>query len=262
MGRFTSRRRFRTVIVRGKAKRIKLLDNEKFGSFNPQVLGLGDISSRSKEVEAIAAVFDLSGFTNFCSKPDPQLAVPEYLSRFLDWLFNELKQQVVEKSYKEGKELWTDLPFLAKFLGDGVLFLWNTKNMSGFAMCNVVSSLWNTCLKYEREFYPEIKKAVTEPPSNLRCGVARGKVFSVGSGQDYVGPCINIASRLQKLSLLTFCVSRTGFDFEKYRAKETARNYVLKSVSLVGIGDKELVWVRKVEFDRLPTKEKKLLREL
>jgi hypothetical protein len=83
-------------------------------------------------------------------------------------------------------------------------------------------------------------------------------VVSVGNGEDYVGPCINIATRLQKLSSLTFSISRRGFDIEKYMPAETAVNYILKSVSLRGIGDDELVWVRKTEFDTLGDEEKTL----
>jgi len=261
LGKIILKRTVKTVKVKGEEKRVWLLDNEKFDSFNPDVLGLGDISLRSTQVEAIAAVFDLSGFTNFCSRIDPHLTVPEYLSRFLDWLFKEIKKEFVAESYEEGKKLWADLPFLAKFLGDGVLFLWDTENMSGTGICNVVTSLRIICRDYKNKFYREIKKAVVEPPNILRCGIARGRVFSVGNGEDYVGPCINLASRLQKLSLLTFCVSRRGFDFEKDIAKDEFPIYVLKSVSLPGIGENELVWVLKEEFDDLPDEEKALFRK-
>ena len=87
-------------------------------------------------------------------------------------------------------------------------------------------------------------------------------VFSVGNGEDYVGPCINVAARLQKLSLLTFCFSRRGFDIEKHMPEETAVKYVLKSVSLRGIGDDELVWVRKEEFGGLQDEDKALFRSV
>jgi len=250
----------KTVKVKDEEKHIWLLDNKKFDSFNPDVLGLGDISLRSTQVEAIAAVFDLSGFTNFCSRIDPHLSVPEFLSRFLDWLFEELKKEFVAESYEEGKQLWADLPFLAKFLGDGVLFLWGTENMGGTEICNVVTSLKIICRDYKNKFYQQIKKSVAEPPNILRCGIARGRVFSVGNGEDFVGPCINLASRLQKLSLLTFCVSRRGFDFKKHIDKSEFPIYVLTSVSMSGIGENELVWVLKQEFDNLPEKEKGLFR--
>ena len=203
-------------------------------------------------------MFDLSGFTNFCSQVDPHLSVPEYLSRFLDWLFDDIKKEFLRKIYKEGKELWADLPFLAKFLGDGVLFLWDTEEMDPVQISNVVVTLHDMCVHYVEDFYPRIKKVVVAPPNILRCGIARGSVFSVGNGEDYVAPCINVASRLQKLSLLSFCVSRRGFDFTQN--KSILKQYTVKSVSLPGIGENELVWVRKKEFDGLPEKEKELFR--
>ena len=91
--------------------------------------------------------------------------------------------------------------------------------------------------------------------------MARGMVVSVGNGEDYVGPCINTAARLQKLSSLTFCISRRGFDIEKNMPRETASKYILKSVPVRGIGECELVWIRKDEFDRLHDEEKKLFQE-
>lgn len=261
MGKIILKSKIKTVNVNGIERRMDFLDNEQFEKFNPYLLGLGDISLRSTQVEAIAAVFDLSGFTNFCSRVDPQLSVPEYLSRFLDWLFNEVKRRFVQETYKEGKTLWAVLPFLAKFLGDGVLFLWNTGNMSGIEICNVVTMLLDICDRYLEKFYSDVRKAVAEPPYMLRCGIARGRVFSVGNGEDYVGPCINIASRLQKLSLLRFCVSRRGFDFEKDMHEAVAPQFVVKSVSMRGIGENELIWVLKGEFDSLPEEEKALFRK-
>ena len=258
MGKIILKREIRTVKIGGKEKKVALLDNKKFNGFNPEILGLGDISLRSTQTEAIAAVFDLSGFTKFCGQVDPHLTVPEYLSRFLDWLFEDIRKGFVKKTHKEGKELWADLPFLAKFLGDGVLFLWDTEEMSPIAISNIVVTLYEMCRDYVADFYPRIKKVVVAPPNILRCGVARGSVFSVGNGEDYVAPCINVASRLQKLSLLSFCVSRRGFDFTDN--KSLLEDFTVKSVSLPGIGENELVWVLKNEFGGLPEKEKELFR--
>ncbi len=261
MGKIILKQAIETVKVNGKEKRIKLLGNKKFGEFNAGLLGLGDISSRSTQVEAIASIFDLSGFTNFCSNVDPHLSVPEYLSRFLEWLFEEIKKEFVEESYEEGKKLWADLPFLAKFLGDGVLFLWDTEDMSEVAIRNVVISLDNICDHYVEIFHPRIKKEVVEPPNMLRCGIARGRVFSVGNGEDYVGPCINIASRLHKLSDLRICCSRRGFDFDRSPLESVRELFVEKRVTIRGIGENELLWVLKEEFDKLPQEEKKIFRE-
>ena len=261
MGKIIIKSKIKTVDVNGRKIRMEYVDNEEFEKFNPYILDLGDISRRAAQVDVIAAVFDLSGFTNFCNQADQHLIVPEYLSRFIDWLFNAIKDRSIHESYKEGKTLWAPLPFLAKFLGDGVLFLWDTVNMSKIEINNIPVTLRDICLRYRSSFYPEIKKEVDKPPDILRCGVARGMVCSVGNGEDYVGPCINIASRLQKLSHLTFGVYRKGFDFKKYMHKEAAAQYVLKSVTLRGIGEHEGVWVLKKEFDNLPTKAKELFRE-
>jgi class 3 adenylate cyclase len=261
MGRFELEEKYINMEVEGgKTVRLLTISGDQFDRFNPDVLDLGDISLPATRIEALAAMFDLSGFTTFCSQVDPHLAVPEFLSNFLNWLFTEIKKGLFREDRDDEKVLWASLPFLAKFTGDGVLFLWDTKNMGGAEICNVVTSLWEIRANYECEFYPIIKRLVTNPPNILRCGISRGMVVSVGNGEDYIGPCINISSRLQKLSTLTFCFSRRGFDIEKHMPQETAEKYVLKSVALRGIGDDELVWVRKEELEALPEEEKVLFR--
>jgi class 3 adenylate cyclase len=100
-----------------------------------------------------------------------------------------------------------------------------------------------------------VRKHVSKPPSRLRCGVARGQIVAVGNGHDFVGPSLNIASRLQKLSSLSFAVSRRGIDLSKIK------RFVLKRVELQGIGDQELVYVLKSEFNKLPLKGRKLFKE-
>lgn len=257
MGRINLEKHITSVTVDG-GKSIKLvtMKEDQFNKFNPDVLDLGDIGAPSLRIEALAAIFDLAGFTNFSSQVDPHLTIPEFLSRWLNWLFEEIRAESLRESRNGEKVLWSTLPFLAKFLGDGILFLWDTKNMGGAEICNVVTSLYGICANYVHNFYPIIKRLVTQPPHILRCGISRGMVISVGNGEDYVGPCINIASRLQKLSSLTFCFSRRGFDIEKFMPQETAEKYLLKSVFLRGIGDNELVWIRKEEFEELGTEEK------
>ena len=262
MKRVIVRRRPRRVLVRGKAPAsgagsgIKLIDNAQFEGFNPAILGLGDIRLPAKETEAIAAVFDLAGFTRFCNHVDPHLAVPAFLSRFLDWLFSKVRVGLTEKTYDDRKALWAELPFLAKFLGDGILLLWNTRDMNEDRICHIVTTLYSICCAYRQRFYPEIKMIVDKPPAVLRCGLARGRVFSVGNGRDYIGHCINTASRLQKLSLLTFSFPSRGFNIQEHMKEEYRQLFVAKRVSVRGVGDDELVWVVKEEFERLPEKLK------
>lgn len=262
MGTINIKPELKEIEVRGKSVLHELYSRSKLNKFNPAVLGLGDISAKSKQIEAIAAVYDLSGFTNFCRQVDPHLSVPTYLHEFLNWLFENIRIQVIEKKYRRGILLNAELPFFAKFMGDGVLFLWDATNMNIGMMCNILIVNRNICNRYSSNFVPEIKKHLTDIPTSLRCGVARGMVCSVGNGEDYVGPCINIASRLQKLSKLPFCFSRRGLDFEKGMLEETASRYMVKSVSIRGIGEKELVVVRKAEFEKLPRRDKAIFKDV
>lgn len=260
--RIIIRRRARPATTAGAAPgRVRLVDNETLDRFNPGVLGLGNIDVPSKEVEAIAAVLDLSGFTKFCNQVDPHLAVPTYLSHFLGWLFDGIKTGLTAANYNDRKALWAELPFLSKFLGDGIMFLWSTRSMSENLICDIVNTLYEICYAYRQQFYPEIRKVVANPPTILRCGIARGRVFSVGNGRDYVGHCMNLASRLQKLSLLTFCFPRRGFDVPNYMRGSLREKVVGKRVSIRGIWESDLVWVLQEEFDNLPDREKAIFGE-
>jgi hypothetical protein len=98
--------------------------------------------------------------------------------------------------------------------------------------------------------------AVNTPPAVLRCGMARGKVFTIGNGSDYIGHCINNASRLSNLAPLTFCFPCRGFVIREYLSPEYAQLFVPKYVSIRGVGDDELIWVVKEEFDNLTEKQK------
>jgi class 3 adenylate cyclase len=262
MGTINIKSEKKEIKIKGKAEVHDLYRRSKLKKFNPVALKLGDISARSKQIDVIAAVFDLSGFTNFCSQVDPHLSMPRFLDEFLNWIFTEIKSQLEVKRFRQGIRLYSELPFFAKFMGDGVLFLWNTENMTMPMICNIVVMLRNISNRYNRIFAPVIKRHLSHVPSSLKCGVARGIVCSVGNGEDYVGPCINIASRLQKLSNIGFCFSKRGIDFEEGMAEETAKNYMVKIVSIRGIGKGELVVVRKPDFEKLSKRDKSIFKDL
>lgn len=262
MGSINIESGLKEVRKKGKIKVVDLYSKAKLKKFNPLVLGLGNIGTRSRHIDVIAAVFDLSGFTKFCSQVDPHLSMPLFLDMFLNWLFDEIKAQFEEERHREGVRLYTDLPFFAKFNGDGVLFLWNTEKMNMDKICNVAVLFRNICSKYGSFFLPKVKRHLPYVPTSLRCGLARGQVCSVGNGEDYVGACINIASRLQKLSNIGFCFSKRGIDFEKGMIQETAKNYMVKRVSIRGIGRDELVVVRKPEFERLSKRDKAIFKDV
>jgi hypothetical protein len=242
------------VVLKKEKGPVKLLKKEKFDSFNQDILGLGEIETKSKQVNALSVIFDLEGFTNFCKQIDPQLAVPEFLSEFLGWLFGRVKMELIENSYPEGYRTYADPPFLSKFMGDGVLFLWDTEEISETEIQNIVVSMKYICDDYKKDFLPRMKDKITTPPSKLRCGIARGAIYSVGNGNDFVGPCINMSARLQKLNSLTFCFSRRGINTSTN--EWFAENITTMSTDIRGIGASELVCMLTEEYKALPKFDK------
>ena len=98
-------------------------------------------------------------------------------------------------------------------------------------------------------------------PNKLRCGIAKGTVFSVGNGNDFVGSCINISARLQKLHNLSFCFSTIGVDYDKEMTSKAKMLFYQKKVFIRGIGE-EIVCVLKEEFDSLIPDDKKYFIDL
>jgi class 3 adenylate cyclase len=240
----------------------KVLDNEVITRFNPSMLNLGDISTPCREKEAVAAVFDLTGFTAFCSQVDSYLAIPRFLSDFLEWFFYSIRDGLSEEDFGNRRSVWADFPLLVKFLGDGILLVWSARRMTEDQICRIVTTLFEICRSYRRDFYPRVSQAVNKPPAVLRCGVARGKVFTIGDGKDFVGHCINTASRLSQLGPITFCFPHRGFQVREKMSPEYLRLFVPKYISIRGVGDNELVWVVKEEYERLTANRKGLFRSL
>lgn len=163
---------------------------------------------------------------------------------------------MIEKTHEEGYSTWADLPLLSKYLGDGLLFIWDTQNMDEVEILNIVVSMYEICKKYRSDFLPKIAKDIISPPSILRCGIARGIVYSVGDGNDYVGPCINMSARLQKLYSFTFCFSRRGIN-PTTLSDNYKKLFIVKKINIRGIGNEELVCVLKDEYQKLPAEDKK-----
>jgi hypothetical protein len=134
-------------------------------------------------------------------------------------------------------------------MGDGILFLWETDELSEVEIINIVVSMFEICKNYQKDFLKKITKKIVNPPSKLRCGIARGTIYTVGNGNDFVGPCINMSARLQKLNTLSFCFSRRGLNPEinEYLSELV----VTKITNIRGIGSEELVCVLKDEYDQL-----------
>ncbi|QLG88939.1 adenylate/guanylate cyclase domain-containing protein [Chitinibacter bivalviorum] len=242
-------------------RRRKLLTYDAFDQFNASLLGLGDLTRRSKPIDALAAVFDLEDFTQFCKQIDPHLSVPNFLHPFLNWLMEQLRNEMKQKDEPEGVALWCPLPFFIKFMGDGLLVMWDCNGISPVSMRNVIASAWSICKKYQQDFLPTLKSLVVDPPTRLRCGLARGTVFSVGEGHDYVGSCINMAARVQKLPGVGFAFNRRGFDLEDERTTSFFTDHIItREITIRGIGESELVCILRSEYEKMKVADKKLYR--
>jgi hypothetical protein len=240
----------------------KLLDNNILQKFNPSMLELGDIGTPCQEKEAVVAVFDLTGFTAFCNQVDSYLAIPKFLNDFLEWFFNIIRENITEEDFGDRTALWTGLPIMVKFLGDGLILLWDARKMTEEQICRLAGTLYMVCHAYRTDFYPYISNAVNKPPSVLRCGVARGKVFSIGNDKEFVGHCINNATRLSRLGSLSFCFPHRGFRVREHMPAEYRQLFVLKTASIRGVGENELVWVVKDEYNNLPVKNREMFRSI
>ena len=195
---------------------INALARDEYAKFGPGLLDLGEVASRSDATNSLAVVLDLEGFTEFCNQVDPQLFVPAFIGDFLDWIFQSIRKLFTESEEEDKVRIWGSLPFFGKFTGDGAPFLWDT-DLSGNdpGIGNIILRMVEITDLYLTEFYPRLQQHYSKVPRRLRVGIARGQVLSIGKGKDYVGPCINIASRIQKLSLLSFAASRRGINPDK-----------------------------------------------
>ena len=249
------------------------MENASPDDFDERILGLGDIRNPSKPFDALAVIFDLENFTDFSGQVDPQLTVPSFIAEFIIWLFSSIRSAFIQNP--DTGTLWAELPIFSKFMGDGVLFLWKLDvekimeiepgqptdriqfEIQEF-ICNIITALLDVCSEY-KQFYYQVCTRFVSPPRKVRCGIARGTVIPIGHHADYVGSCINIASRLQKFyGGLSFVFSARGIDPVGF--SEEYRNLFLKKRSIIrGVGEKELIYILEREFDHLTSDARKHL---
>lgn len=161
---------------------------------------------------AIAASFDMSGFSKFCRRPDAHA----YLHRYLSFLFDSF-----DKAFED---FWRDVfkdttklvqvprPDFVKYTGDGALLFWvrdSGEDFSNKFCTSVVASLRHfqqqlpiKVAEWERQW------RVHDLPKSARFGIATGPVHPLSTPPgpilipasevvDHAGYCINLAVRLQ-----------------------------------------------------------------
>jgi hypothetical protein len=128
---------------------------------------------------------------------------------------------------------------------------------------NIIANALVICGNYRRDFLCKIRGRVADPPPALRCALARGMVYSVGEGQDYVGSCLLMAARLLRLHGITFCFDSRGFNLKDAEKSDWIRSEViLKRVSCPGLGDEELIGILRSESRALKWDDKRQFKSL
>jgi len=231
-------------------------DFEKFGA---DVIGLTEITKNKKTFDGLAVILDLKGFTIFCDQRDPQLQVPRFLGLFIRWLFQRIRAELFDRNDGDEVVLWSHLPIFGKFLGDGVLLIWDVGDVSLEARRNIVKAFDTIVSDYVDMFLEQNAAGFTRPPLRLRCGVALGQITSIADGNDYVGMCINVASRLQKLADDAFSFGFTRNGLEEDEEDTWYRHFTLIKIPIRGLSNPEFVYVFRSEFNKLSREEQRKL---
>jgi class 3 adenylate cyclase len=220
--------------------------------------------------EGIALIYDLEGFSRFFNQPDVQHYVPDFLNHINEAISNVFSGENVywlEKDQHPGPLLH---PVHEKFLGDGALYVWTPlakeKTFSDSFALSLSNRLWNLKSNFGKVIREAADKVpVVELPPRIRFGLARGTVYELTNQgtrrEEYIGFCINLASRLQKYCAdLGFIASaRTRIP----EAKLQEHGYIkVVATNLRGFPN-EIVIVDEEEYNNLDEEIRgKLFREL
>ena len=222
-------------------------------------------STASRPKHGLALIYDLEGFSTFFNQPDVQDYVPKFL--------NEVSH-AISVSIFGGQDYWESepskigmsslgkYPIHEKFMGDGAMYLWAEDKKESFTpefiylLCN---RLWNlksnfsAIVKKSHEYVP-----VTDIPRRIRFGLARGTIYELcrrnSPQREYIGFCINLASRLQKYCpdlgfIASARIGITESELDEY-------GYIKIVAKQIKGFPREIVIVDRSEFESLTTEIK------
>jgi len=233
-----------------------------------QVSNIGPITplgqARSDLVEIIVALFDLEGFTKFFNSSSVirNTIIPAFINAFLSWLNYSFSNS------------YFPMPNYSKFLGDGVLLIWETKKqplLKGALKTEFMNFCWNMVRgqkeSYEKEFLPEVKRRIKpirtcEYPKHLRVCVSLGHAVKYvrGKSVEYVSECINVASRIIKRNPELYFIAHSNLVTNE---EVFGKKYVHKQLTQVkGIDKPICVYIEETDFKGLTNKGKKKFRNV
>lgn len=227
-----------------------------------RVLNKGKCPAIGKEcndlVKIIVVILDLEGFTKFfdTASPNKNIIVASYVNSFLRWVNYRLDLEV-------DRGRLPDRPRLSKFLGDGLLYIWEVERQR--LTPGHILDLMNFCYNltrgkdcYEKEFLPEFMEQLGQDwscdyPEHLRASISLGhavKYVQRGRTVDYVSECINIASRLLKLNSEVYFMAHSDVHIGT-----KIHGYVKRKIhNIKGIGKPIVVYMDEKDFTALSDK--------
>lgn len=221
--------------------------------------------------QSFVLIFDLEGFSKFFSQPDVYYYVAKYLNKAFSamdilisggigfWMPEDEQDEKIEP-FKE--------PVHIKFMGDGALYIWTFKpdEEKEFqkGLITFLNNLWNFRLWFDNFINScSDEVPVVDLPKNIRFGMSSGSVYKLSyqnsRNTEYIGYCINLASRLQSYCRdLGFIASaRIG---SESKLLEKHNYYKVIAKQLRGLPN-EIVIVDKESYDELDEEVKKELFE-
>lgn len=116
----------------------------------------GGFKSAERPSLGLALIFDISGFTKFFNKPDIHFYMTDYINEIID---------CVETNIWGGSDYWGNTPpelteelelkpFMRKFLGDGMLYVWEDNEdkilLNPEFKIILINRLWNLQLHFKK----------------------------------------------------------------------------------------------------------------
>jgi class 3 adenylate cyclase len=214
----------------------------------------------SRPRNSIALIYDLEGFSRFFNQPDVQ----DYIPAFLNYI-----SEAVSICLFGGVAYWHDntkypalssTPIHEKFMGDGGLYIFTPpqglvefKENFPVALCN---RLWNLRKNFDQIIEKCLEEVpVFEIPRRIRFGLARGTVYELNNEADdrseYIGYCINLASRLQSYCPDLGFIASARLRIPADMVGESGYRKVI-ATHIKGFS-KELVLVDNQEYEKLDT---------
>src|SRR5438046_1305595 len=151
----------------------------------------------SPPIKAVVVMADLEGFSRFFSQPDVHLYVPRFLNHIFSALNLSFEGGVIPWLDKKDVKQGFPRPIHSKFQGDGALYIWEHEGLDVpefFCMLGLFQSHFGDIIANCIEDIP-----VADVPKRIRFGIAAGSVYKLtykdGSGSEYIGYAINLASR-------------------------------------------------------------------